>query len=117
MTCTPSFAPSSASASPTWRFRSSDSTTHGPAMRNGVAPKCCVMSVVSARELGASLGDRCPSPAPGATQLARRTDEPGEQRVRPGGPGLELRVELAADEPRVVGKLDHLDQRAVGREP
>src|SRR5690242_8484306 len=115
MTGTPSLAPSSARASPTRRFRSSDSTTHGPAMRNGEDPKCDVTSVVSPDERGPSLrrGDRS---VPRAPELARRADESREQRVRTRGPGLELRVELAADEPGVIGELDHLDQRAVGRE-
>src|SRR2546430_16263431 len=40
MTCMPSLVPSSASASPIRRFKSSASTTQGPAIRNGVAPKC-----------------------------------------------------------------------------
>src|SRR6266513_985410 len=105
MTCTPSAAPSSASAAATRRFRSSDSTTHGPAMRNGVAP------------LPARLTWRSTSPpgggqAPGAMLLARRSHEAGEQRVRPRGTRLELRMELAADEPRVIGQLDHLHERA-----
>src|SRR5712691_8951993 len=39
-----------------------------------------------------------------------------EQRVRPLRPAAELRVELAGDEPRVVGELDDLDEPAVGRE-
>src|SRR5215813_10038766 len=43
-------------------------------------------------------------------------DEPLEQRMRSGGPRLELGVELAAEEVRVVAELDHLDQTFVGRE-
>src|SRR3989454_3908654 len=114
MTCSPTFSARSARASPTRRFRSSDSTTQGPAMRNGdaPAPKCCAMSVAAAGELRRPLrlceGCRAPGPA----VLARRTDEPGEQGVWPGGAGLELGVELAADEPGMVGKVDHLHQRA-----
>src|SRR5947208_16124684 len=119
MTCRPSFSARSASASPTRRFRSSDSTTHGPAIRKGEPPppKCCGMSVAAAGELRRPLrlGEGCR--APGATLLARRAHEPGEQRVWPGGSGLELGVELAADEPGMIWKLDHLHQRAVGREP
>jgi hypothetical protein len=46
-----------------------------------------------------------------------RADEAGEQRVRPVGARLEFGVELAADEPRVVRELDHLDERPVGRQP
>ena len=45
----------------------------------------------------------------------RRLDEPVEQRVRPLRPGLELGVELAGHEPRVVLELDDLDEPAVGR--
>src|SRR5881409_2701927 len=119
MTWMPSFPPSSASASPTRRFKSSDSTTHGPAMRNGDAPppKCCAMSVAVAGELRRPLRTGGGRRAPRAGVLPRRAHEPGEQGVWPGGSGLELGVELAADEPGMVGKLDHLDQRAVGREP
>src|SRR5205807_38625 len=101
MTCTPAFAPSSARASPTRRFRSSDSTTHGPAMRNGDAPpaKCCAMSVAAAGELRRPLRLGEGHRATRSRVLARGAHEPGEQRVWPGGSGLELGVELAADEP------------------
>src|SRR5882762_10739469 len=111
MTCIPTLAPSSARASPTRRFRSSDSTTHGPAMRNGDAPpaKCCAMSVAAAGELRRPLrlGDGRRAPRSGV--LTRGAYEPGEQRMRPGGSGLEFGVELAADKPGVIRKLDHLD--------
>src|SRR6267378_155438 len=119
MTCIPTLAPSSARASPTRRFKSSDSTTHGPAMRKGAAPpaKCCAMSVAAAGVLRRPLRLGEGRGASGAALLARRAYEPGEQRVWPGGSGLELGVELAADEPGMIGKLDHLDQRAVGGEP
>src|SRR5881397_3172895 len=119
MTCSPTFSARSASASPTRRFRSSDSTTQGPAMRKGEAPapKCCAMSVAAADELRRPLRLGEGRRAPGPPLLARRAHEPGEQGVWSGGSGLELGVELAADEPGVIGKLDHLDQRAVGREP
>src|SRR5918996_892380 len=46
-----------------------------------------------------------------------RRDESGEEWVRPGWPRLELGVELAADEPGVVGQLNHLHQPAIGRLP
>src|SRR5439155_1145565 len=97
----------------------------GPAMRNGDAPppKWGAMSVVVAGELGQGgsgpllRGARafsCP------VLRARRADEAREQRVRPGRPGLELRMELAADEPGVIGKLDHvtreLDDRCLQTE-
>src|SRR3989449_4436582 len=115
MTCTPSLAARSARPSPTRRLRWSDWTTQGPAMRNGAEPKCGVIaSLVPAGELGPA-----PDLRPGApvAVLASRADEAGEQRVRPRGPRLELGVELAADEPGVVGELDHFHERAVGRQP
>ena len=43
----------------------------------------------------------------------RRRDEPVEQRVRPLRAALELGVELARHEPRVVLELDDLDEPAV----
>src|SRR5437762_4157420 len=117
MTWTPSFTPSSATASPIRRFRSSDSTTQGPAMRNGAAPaaKCCATSVASAGELRRPLGLGGDGHAAGAMLLARRAHEPGEQRVRACRAGLELRVELAADEPGVIWQVDYLLERAVVR--
>src|SRR6266576_5902703 len=39
-------------------------------------------------------------------------DELAEQRRRPRRPRLELRMELAGDEPGMVRQLDHLDQAA-----
>src|SRR2546422_6326759 len=92
MTCRPSFTARSASASPTRRFKSSDSTTHGPAMRNGEAPapKCCAMSVAAAGELRRPLRLGEGRRAPGPPLLARRAHEPGEQGVWSGGSRLEL---------------------------
>src|SRR2546425_6442238 len=75
MTCTPSLAARSARPSPTRRFRSSDSTTQGPAMRNGAEPKCGVIaSLVPAGELGPA-----PDLRPGAhvAVLGSRADEAG----------------------------------------
>ena len=48
-------------------------------------------------------------------QASAVDDEAVEQRVRALRPGLELGVELAGDEPRVVAQLDDLDEAAVGR--
>ena len=48
--------------------------------------------------------------ARGPRPLERRADEPAEQRGRPRRSRLELRVELARDEPRVIGQLDDLDE-------
>src|SRR5579884_3799954 len=117
MTGTPSRAPSSARASPTRTFSSSDSTTHGPATRNGVVAKWSGMSVAEAGELRRPLGRGGRRPLARTAPLPGRRDEAREQGVRARGPGLELGVELAAEEPGVVGELDHLDQRAVGRQP
>src|SRR5688572_33453688 len=46
----------------------------------------------------------------------RGLDEALEERMRLHRARLELRMELARDEPRMPGQLDHLDQRAVRRE-
>src|SRR5581483_4968186 len=43
-------------------------------------------------------------------------DESGEERMRARRPRLQLGVELAAEEPRMVRELDDLDELAVGRE-
>src|SRR5450759_4033996 len=44
-----------------------------------------------------------------------RGDEAVEQRMRPLGPALELRVELAGDEPRVVAQLHDLHEPSIRR--
>src|SRR5512144_298359 len=114
MTCSPVRAPSVTSASATWRFRASDSITHGPAMRNGVEP-----SPNWGMSAGGAGGHR-------RLNVGRRgggaageggADEAGEQGMWPHRSRLELRMELAPDEPGVVRQLDHLDQRAVGGKP
>src|SRR2546430_9945280 len=100
MTCTPSLAASSARPSPTRRLRSSDSTTQGPAMRNGAEPKCGVIaSLVPAGELGPAPGF---GPGAHVAVLAGPADETREQPGRPPGPRLELGVETAAAGPRGV---------------
>src|SRR5207302_8265022 len=43
--------------------------------------------------------------------------EIAEQRVRPAWARSKLRMELARDEPRVVGQLDDLDEATVRRKP
>src|SRR5438093_696988 len=80
MTCSPTFSARSASASPTRRFRSSDSTTQGPAMRKGEAPapKCCAMSVAATGELRRPLRLSEGRRAPGPALLARRAHDPCE---------------------------------------
>src|SRR6267378_5150223 len=102
MTLIPSFAPSSARASPTRTLRSSDSTTQGPAMRNGAAPPANrgAMSVGQLRQLGG-----CSARGIGHARVTflvfeRRAHEAREQRMGAHRSRLELRVELAADEPR-----------------
>ena len=81
----PSLTRSSASASPIRTFSSSDSTTQGPAMRNGPppfsAPKRCDMSVGQPCQLA--------RPRTVAMELAvteRRADESRKQGMRAHGP-------------------------------
>src|SRR5690242_4943248 len=113
MTAKPSRRAICAKASPTRRFKSSDSTTQGPAIRNGasVAPKCAAMrlGLESRQDRGADVRRRPVGLVPGR----RRADEAREERVRTGGPRLELGMELAAHKPGMLGELDHLDQGAV----
>src|SRR6185503_5757122 len=118
MTTMPSFAASAASAEPTRTLRSSDSTTQGPAMRNGAAPppNFGAMSVGQLGELGGRAGGGT-APLLPFPVLQRGAHEPREQGMRAHRPRLELGVELAADEPRVIGQLDHLHERAVRRQP
>ena len=47
--------------------------------------------------------------------LHRGADEGGKERVRLEGPRFQLRVELHADEPGMVGDLDDLRQEPVRR--
>src|SRR2546422_11112496 len=110
MTLIPSLTPSSANASPIRTLRSSDSTTQGPAMRNGPlsAPKRCAMSVGELGQRPRRLGARML-----LVMIQRRADETRKQRMRAHRPRLQLGMELAADEPRMIGQLDHLHQRAI----
>src|SRR6267378_3251558 len=99
MTPMPSLTASSASASPTRTLRSSDSTTHGPAMRNGLfsAANRWAMSVGLLCQRARGLRARV------LFAMAKRgADEAREQRVRAHGPRLELGMELAANEPRMT---------------
>src|SRR6266550_8390519 len=102
MTPMPSLTASSASASPTRTLRSSDSTTHGPAMRNGL------LSVANRRAIRAQRGRIDARPL--FPMLQCRTDKAREQRVRAHRPRLQFGMELAADEPRMVRQLDHFDE-------
>src|SRR5581483_6747920 len=82
-----------------WR----DSTTQGPAIRNsGLSrPTSNPQSLIS----GGDSGLRLPR-----LVLQRGLDERREQRMPGARRRRELRVELAADEPRMAGQLDHLAQ-------
>src|SRR2546425_6872279 len=113
MTLMPSFTASSANASPTRTLRSSPSTTQGPAMRKGLvsATNRSAISVRQLCQLPRRLGARME-----LLVIERGTHEAGEQRMRSHRPRFELGVELAADEPRMIRQLDHLDERAVGRQ-
>src|SRR2546422_3789041 len=113
MTPMPSLTASSANASPMRTFRSSDSTTHGPAMRNGLLSTAnrWDISVGELGQLARRLGARLELAA-----VERSTDEARKQRVRSHRPRLELGMELTSDEPRMVGELDHLDERAIRRQ-
>src|SRR5262249_34553011 len=64
------------------------------------------------RDGGARLGGGDRGGAAGASPrpLERGADEVAEERRRPRRAALELRVELARHEPRVVGQLDDFDQ-------
>src|SRR6267143_7135848 len=113
MTAMPSLRASSASASPTLTLRSSDSTTQGPAIRNGLL-SAANRGGISVGELRELAGDCIVW-----TQLPmfeRGPHESREQRMRSHRPRFQLRMELAADEPRMVGQFDHLDQLAVRRQ-
>src|SRR5258705_10314140 len=109
----PSRTRSSASASPMRTLSSSDSTTQGPAMRNGPfsAPNRLAMSV---RQLG--QGARAFRARMQLVVVERRADESGKQRMRTHRPRLQLGMELAADEPGMIGQFDHFDERAVRRQ-
>src|SRR6266849_3471565 len=111
MTPMPSLTASSASASPTRTLSSSDSTTQGPAMRNGL--------LSAANRWAMSVGQLCQRagllrPRMEFAMAQRGADETRKQRVRAHRPRLELGMELAADEPRMLGELDHLHERAIG---
>ena len=70
---------------------------------------------ISAERLGQV--DAAPWPAPPRPGAARSAApmNPAKSGCGRVGRDLQLGMELAADEPRMVGQLDHLDQPAVGR--
>src|SRR5215475_12564492 len=49
------------------------------------------------------------------TMIVSRAYEAGKKRVRRKGLRFQFGVRLSAQEPGVIGKLDHLDEFAVGR--
>src|SRR6478735_3236613 len=105
MNGTPSLAAISLSLPATSICSCSDSTTHGPAMRNSgrSTPTSNPHSFMPARSGGDSLG------ALGLVR-ERSVDERLEERVAAPWRRLELGVELDADEPgvHVRRQLDHL---------
>src|SRR5574342_924264 len=102
MTCSPVRAPSVTRASATWRFRASDSITQGPAMRNGAEPSPnWGMSAGGAGGHGRlEVGRHRAVRAAGE----RGADEAGEQGMWPHRSRLELRMELAPNEPGEIGR-------------
>src|SRR5205809_4806879 len=117
-------AHASAAASVAWRSPSPSSPSSpftgrwgaGPEGPNPAIPLLCC-SMVSAGGLGFLQQLRGTKLHLVAAVQERRLDEIAEKRMRPVGSRAELRVELAGNEPGVVGELDDLDQAAVRREP
>src|SRR6185503_9414369 len=93
---------SRARCSATWRLSASSSRTQGPAMTKNASFRKMGTSVARLRE-------RCGALAPLTFHFHCRGDEAGEQRMRTGGPRLELGMKLAADEPRMVGVFNDVD--------
>src|SRR5260370_23769578 len=94
------------------RLSASSSSTQGPAIRkNASSGNEGSTSVYGLHQLaGASLRlGRTPSP------VCRR-DESGKERMGPSGPGLQLGMELAADEPGMGCQLHDFNQLSVGAE-
>src|SRR5262249_34283672 len=91
---------------------SSVSMTHGPAIRTSRSPK-------SPNSIGTAESRLRPQlflgRHPTRPMLRRRADKRAEERVRLHRLTLELRVELATQEPRMIGDLADLDIRVVGR--
>src|SRR6476660_666492 len=65
------------------------------------------------RSYGRALACRDGLAGPRPRAVERRADEAAEERSRPRRPGLELRVELARDEPGMVRELDDLHETAL----
>src|SRR5664279_4915151 len=92
----------------------SDSTTHGPAMRNRgrcnptSKPQSFIGSGDELRARPHRIADR------DAPALDCRIDESNEQRVAAARIRREFGVELATETPGMVGKLDHFAQISRG---
>src|SRR5437870_12427023 len=108
MTPMPSLTASSASASPTRTLSSSDSTTQGPAMRNGLLSAANRWAMELARRFGAYVQ---------LLVIERRAHESGEQPMRAHRTRLQLGMTLTADEPGTIAQLDHFDQPAIRTQP
>src|SRR5688572_27396378 len=91
--------------SPTFRFRSSLSRTHGPAIRKNFAAgnnSATLLCRFERSSLASALRAR--------SGLGSRGNETGKQWVRTCRPGLELRVKLTAYVPWVRLQLHDLDK-------
>src|SRR5688572_11537232 len=104
------FSASCASRSATFRLSVSSSRTQGPAMTKSASSRKMLTSVACLREGRRRL-------APLSLGAHRGRDEAREEGMRSRGAGLELGVELAADEPRVLRVFDDLDELSVGTQP
>jgi hypothetical protein len=88
----------------------SDSTTQGPAIKTSGAPP--PMGIPATEPGGSRLTRTRLRPCSRAAPMKLANSGCGLERL-----GLELGVELAADEPRVIGQLHDLDQGLIGRGP
>src|SRR4029453_3360867 len=104
------FSASLARASPTRRFSSSLSSTHGPAIRKSLSAGQS-SALLFLRFFGRAL----PAASGWRLRLSGGPDEARKERVRACWPRLELGMELAADVPWMRLHLHHLDERAVRR--
>ena len=115
----PSFAQISTYASATCSARSRDSSTFTPPnSTNGPVVERASMDAGS-RGIDPGVKMTCGRSvahgrAPARSAMAASTIA-GEQRMTVARRRGELGVELAGHEPRVIGHLDHLDQRVIGR--
>src|SRR5262249_59207495 len=87
-----------------------DSTTHGPAIRNGGRSSAAskphsFMASDRRDELGDGIARAVRLRAP---MVERGLDEPDEERMAAPRVRREFRVVLAAEEPRMLWQLDHL---------